>query len=83
MKEQILQDVAAADRAARGAAALLQPDRRPPESGTIGEDPTASPTTSCRFIAQVAVGKRDKLHGHRRRLPDTPDGTGVRDYVHV
>ena len=52
------------------------------ESGTIGEDPRGTPNNLMPYIAQVAVGKREKLQifGHDY---DTPDGTGVRDYLHV
>ena len=51
-------------------------------SGDIGEDPQGIPNNLMPFIAQVAVGRRDKLnvYGHDY---DTPDGTGVRDYIHV
>jgi UDP-glucose 4-epimerase len=52
------------------------------ESGMIGEDPAGIPNNLMPFITQVAVGKLEKLRvfGHDY---DTPDGTGVRDYVHV
>lgn len=51
-------------------------------SGMIGEDPHDVPNNLFPFIAQVAVGKRDKLTVHGNDWP-TPDGTGVRDYLHV
>ena len=51
-------------------------------SGRIGEDPSGIPNNLMPFIAQVAVGKRDKLSVFGDTYP-TPDGTGVRDYIHV
>lgn len=52
------------------------------ESGLIGEDPSDTPNNLVPFIAQVAVGKRQKLAVFGNDYP-TPDGTGVRDYIHV
>ncbi|MBS1157065.1 MAG: UDP-glucose 4-epimerase GalE [Proteobacteria bacterium] len=52
------------------------------ESGLIGEDPQGIPNNLMPFIAQVAVGKREKLSVFGGDYP-TPDGTGVRDYIHV
>ena len=51
-------------------------------SGTIGEDPQGIPNNLMPFVAQVAVGKRAKLSVYGNDW-DTPDGTGVRDYIHV
>lgn len=51
-------------------------------SGRIGEDPNDIPNNLFPFIAQVAVGRRDKLQVFGDDYP-TPDGTGVRDYIHV
>ncbi len=51
-------------------------------SGTMGEDPQGIPNNLVPFIAQVAVGKRDKLSVFGDDYP-TRDGTGVRDYIHV
>ncbi|ANQ19715.1 UDP-glucose 4-epimerase GalE [Vibrio natriegens] len=51
-------------------------------SGTMGEDPQGIPNNLMPFIAQVAVGRREKLSVFGNDYP-TPDGTGVRDYVHV
>jgi UDP-glucose 4-epimerase len=51
-------------------------------SGQIGEDPKGIPNNLCPYITQVAVGKREYL-GVFGDDYDTPDGTGVRDYVHV
>lgn len=52
------------------------------KSGQIGEDPYGIPNNLMPFVTQVAVGRREKLSifGHDY---DTPDGTGVRDYIHV
>jgi UDP-glucose 4-epimerase len=52
------------------------------ESGLIGEHPQGKPNNLMPFVCQVAVGLRDKLSVHGGDYP-TPDGTGVRDYVHV
>jgi UDP-glucose 4-epimerase len=52
------------------------------ESGLIGEHPQGKPNNLMPFVCQVAVGLRDKLAVHGGDYP-TPDGTGVRDYVHV
>lgn len=51
-------------------------------SGLIGEDPAGIPNNLMPFITQVATGKRDKLSIFGDDY-DTPDGTGVRDYIHV
>jgi UDP-glucose 4-epimerase len=51
-------------------------------SGQLGEDPQGTPNNLMPFIAQVAVGRRDRLTVFGNDYP-TPDGTGVRDYIHV
>ncbi len=51
-------------------------------SGLIGEDPQGVPANLMPFLAQVAVGRRPSLHIFGDDYP-TPDGTGVRDYIHV
>lgn len=51
-------------------------------SGEIGEDPNGIPNNLMPFIAQVAVGRRERLSVFGDDYP-TPDGTGVRDYIHV
>ena len=51
-------------------------------SGLIGEDPQGTPNNLLPFVAQVAVGKRAFLNVWGDDYP-TPDGTGVRDYIHV
>ncbi len=52
------------------------------KSGMIGEDPKGIPNNLVPYIAQVAIGKRECL-GVFGNDYDTPDGTGVRDYIHV
>jgi UDP-glucose 4-epimerase len=52
------------------------------ESGEIGEDPRGTPNNLMPYVAQVAVGKRPSLQVFGGDY-DTPDGTGVRDYIHV
>jgi UDP-glucose 4-epimerase len=52
------------------------------ESGLIGEDPQGIPNNLMPFVAQVAIGRRERLSVFGSDYP-TPDGTGVRDYIHV
>lgn len=52
------------------------------KSGTIGEDPNGIPNNLMPYISQTAVGKREYLSVFGGDYP-TPDGTGVRDYIHV
>ena len=52
------------------------------ESGHIGEDPRGTPNNLMPYVAQVAVGRRPFLQVFGNDYP-TPDGTGVRDYIHV
>lgn len=52
------------------------------ESGDIGEDPTGIPNNLMPYICRVAAGRLEKLHVFGNDY-DTPDGTGVRDYLHV
>jgi UDP-glucose 4-epimerase len=82
MIEQILTDLATAHPDWR--VALLRyfnPVGAHP-SGQIGEDPSDIPNNLMPFVAQVAVGRRDKLSVFGGDY-DTDDGTGVRDYIHV
>jgi UDP-glucose 4-epimerase len=51
-------------------------------SGLIGEDPQGYPNNLLPFVAQVAVGRRPELSVFGDQY-NTPDGTGVRDYIHV
>jgi UDP-glucose 4-epimerase len=82
MVEQILTDWQKVD-ASRSVALLryFNPVGAHP-SGRIGEDPQGFPNNLMPFIAQVAVGKREKLQVFGDDY-DTVDGTGVRDYIHV
>jgi len=80
--EEILRDLARADD--RWGIVLLRyfnPVGAHP-SGRIGEDPSDVPNNLMPFIAQVAVGRRDALQVFGGDYP-TPDGTGVRDFIHV
>ena len=52
------------------------------ESGRIGEDPRGIPNNLMPYITQVAIGRREFLSVYGNDY-DTPDGTGVRDYIHV
>jgi len=52
------------------------------ESGLIGEDPRDIPNNLMPYVAQVAIGRRERLAVFGNDYP-TPDGTGVRDYIHV
>ena len=82
MVEDLLRDVAASDPAWR--VVLLRyfnPVGAHP-SGSIGEDPNGIPNNLMPFVAQVAVGKRARLRVFGDDYP-TPDGTGLRDYIHV
>ena len=80
--EDMLRDMAHAD--ARWRVALLRyfnPVGAHP-SGMIGEDPRGIPNNLMPYVAQVAVGRRPELSVFGGDYP-TPDGTGVRDYIHV
>ena len=82
MIEFILRDLAAADpRWSIGNLRYFNPVGAHP-SGRIGEDPQGIPNNLMPFIAQVAVGRRERLSVFGGDWP-TPDGTGVRDYIHV
>jgi UDP-glucose 4-epimerase len=80
--EQILGDVAASDP--NWSIALLRYFNPvgAHKSGRIGEDPHGIPNNLMPYIAQVAVGRREHLNVFGNDYP-TPDGTGVRDYIHV
>jgi UDP-glucose 4-epimerase len=82
MVEQILRDLHVADPTWRiGILRYFNPVGAH-ESGLIGEDPNGIPNNLMPFIAQVAVGRREFLRVFGEDYP-TPDGTGVRDYIHV
>lgn len=82
MVEEILRDLSASDE--RWSVALLRyfnPVGAHP-SGLIGEDPNGIPNNLLPYIAQVAIGRLEQLQVFGDDYP-TPDGTGVRDYIHV
>ena len=80
--EQVLTDWAAAGA---GRSAILLRYFNPVgahASGRLGEDPAGEPQNLMPYLAQVATGRRDRLRVWGNDYP-TPDGTGVRDYIHV
>lgn len=82
MAEQILHDVAAADPTWQiSILRYFNPIGAHP-SGLIGEDPNGKPNNLVPYVTQVAVGKLEKVMVFGNDY-DTPDGTGVRDYLHV
>ena len=82
MIEQILVDVAAADPTLSVAALRYFNPIGAHPSGLIGEDPKGIPNNLLPFVAQVASGRREYLSVFGDDY-ETPDGTGVRDYIHV
>jgi UDP-glucose 4-epimerase len=82
MIEDILADLAAADGEWRIARLRYFNPVGAHASGLIGEDPQGVPNNLMPFVAQVAVGRREYLSVFGNDYP-TPDGTGVRDYIHV
>ena len=80
--EQILADLAAADPGWHNAVLRYFNPVGAHESGRIGEDPRGVPNNLMPYVSQVAVGRREKLSVWGSDYP-TPDGTGVRDYIHV
>ncbi|WP_125609602.1 UDP-glucose 4-epimerase GalE [Specibacter cremeus] len=80
--EDILTDLGAADPTWRIALLRYFNPVGAHESGRIGEDPRGIPNNLLPFVAQVAVGRREKVMVFGNDYP-TPDGTGVRDYIHV
>ena len=82
MVENILRDVYSSDHAwSIGLLRYFNPVGAH-ESGLIGEDPNGIPNNLMPFVSQVAVGQREKLSVFGGDY-NTPDGTGVRDYIHV
>lgn len=82
MVERILSDVLIADN--DWSVSLLRyfnPVGAHP-TGTMGEDPKGIPNNLTPYITQVAIGRREKVSIYGNDYP-TPDGTGVRDYIHV
>jgi UDP-glucose 4-epimerase len=82
MGEQILRDLGAAEPAWQTASLRYFNPVGAHESGRIGEDPRGTPNNLMPYVAQVAVGRRAALSVFGNDYP-TPDGTGVRDYIHV
>ena len=82
MAEQILRDLAAAEPRWQTACLRYFNPVGAHASGTIGEDPRGVPNNLMPYVAQVAVGRRPQLQVFGHDYP-TPDGTGVRDYIHV
>jgi len=80
--EEILRDVAHADEGWTVALLRYFNPVGAHVSGLIGEDPRGIPNNLMPYIAQVAVGRRPHLNVFGGDYP-TPDGTGVRDYIHV
>ena len=82
MTEQILSGMANADKAWSICLLRYFNPIGAHESGSIGEDPRGIPNNLMPYITQVAVGRREQLSVFGNDY-DTPDGTGVRDYIHV
>lgn len=82
MIEDILRDVYAADKSWNIAILRYFNPIGAHESGEIGEDPNGIPNNLVPYIAKVAMGILDKIHVFGNDY-DTPDGTGIRDYIHV
>lgn len=82
MGEQILTDLAAAEPGWQNAILRYFNPVGADASGRIGEDPRGTPNNLMPYVSQVAVGRRDRLSVWGNDY-DTPDGTGVRDYIHV
>lgn len=82
MGEQILRDIAKADPDWSVVLLRYFNPVGAHESGTMGEDPKGIPNNLMPYISQVAVGRREHLNVFGNDYP-TPDGTGVRDYIHV
>ena len=82
MIEEVLRDVAKADDQWRIALLRYFNPIGAHASGTLGEDPNGIPNNLMPFVSLVAVGKLQRLSVFGNDYP-TPDGTGVRDYIHV
>jgi UDP-glucose 4-epimerase len=82
MSENILRDVEKADASWKIALLRYFNPVGAHESGRIGEDPRGTPNNLMPYVTQVAVGKRERLQVFGSDYA-TPDGTGVRDYIHV
>lgn len=80
--EEMLQDVVASDSAFSVVCLRYFNPVGAHESGLIGEDPSGVPNNLMPYVAQVAIGKLESLSIYGDDYP-TPDGTGIRDYIHV
>lgn len=80
--EEMLSDLATSDVGWRIACLRYFNPVGAHESGLIGEDPNGTPNNLMPYITQVAAGRRDSLSVYGGDY-ETPDGTGVRDYIHV
>ncbi len=80
--EQLINDLCTADAEFKAAILRYFNPVGAHASGLIGEDPAGIPNNLMPFVCQVAVGKREQLNVFGNDYP-TPDGTGVRDYIHV
>ena len=82
MQERIFMDIAYADPSFNPIMLRYFNPVGAHESGLIGEDPNGIPNNLMPYISQVAIGRLEKLRVFGDDYP-TPDGTGVRDYIHV
>ncbi len=82
MVEEIINDLGRSDKSWRAGILRYFNPVGAHESGLIGEDPRGIPNNLMPYVAQVAIGRREKLSVFGNDYP-TPDGTGVRDYIHV
>ena len=82
MSEQIMRDACVADKELCCVLLRYFNPIGAHESGMIGEDPEGIPNNLMPYISQVAIGRRERLGVFGNDYP-TPDGTGVRDYIHV
>jgi UDP-glucose 4-epimerase len=80
--EQMLQSLGSLDASWRVAILRYFNPVGAHESGLIGEDPVGIPNNLMPYVAQVAAGQREKVFVFGRDYP-TPDGSGIRDYIHV
>lgn len=80
--EEMLKDVARSDKCWKVACLRYFNPVGAHESSLIGEDPNGIPNNLAPYISEVAIGKVEKLIVYGDDYP-TPDGTGVRDYIHV
>uniref|UniRef100_A0A0B7AEB5 UDP-N-acetylglucosamine 4-epimerase n=1 Tax=Arion vulgaris TaxID=1028688 RepID=A0A0B7AEB5_9EUPU len=80
--EEIIRDMCNADKTWKGVLLRYFNPIGAHKSGKIGENPQGIPNNLMPYVSQVAVGRRDCLTVHGSDY-DTPDGTGVRDYIHI